>query len=79
MAVVWTEDSSGVTLTAASVQDLVDELEANELALQQATSLVCGNITLDLAVLVASFGTSRRHLQVGILEGLKIAQELGVP
>jgi hypothetical protein len=76
MAVVWTTEADETeTLTAASVQDLIDELEADERALYRATKVVCGGLEFS----PRDFKVERAVYQEGLLQGLKIAQELGVP
>jgi hypothetical protein len=76
MAVQWTEDPvEGMVLTATSVQDLVDELEANPRTMHEAKRIVCGTIEIQ----PEKVGVERGDYCVGVLQGLKIAQELGVP
>ena len=74
MAVDWAENDGEVVLTATSVQDLVDELEQNQLVITTANKIVAGNVT----ILKKSVG-DRGWFQEGLLAGLRIALELGVP
>jgi hypothetical protein len=53
-------------------------METNPIAFAQATTVVCGTISIQTKDLGPQ-GCNLHSYAIGVLQGLKIAQELGVP